>query len=320
MITSGKCPNCGASVRKPGEDARIQCDYCKSEITLQEAVDELSRIRSSTIGGALLIAETAQEGGGYEEALNFYNKVIEQDPNHSDAWLNKGICMIRTSKIGDIKFAEAIGCWKIAIKVSKKPDAMRRRVALEVLATVQAFSEVLIKHYAGGKTLKGSLLKDVVREHALRIISLASALKFAQEMDPQNESIADWGHGLCKNVSKEVASEMPFTSSEICKSLDDLADAFMAAFKQANPQGYKRREEMLEDKSRKEREQLILIGIWIMRVLGPLVLCSAFFVSRESTSGLNNTGKFFVFVAIVMTVLGFWPSLAKGKVASKGNG
>jgi tetratricopeptide (TPR) repeat protein len=68
-------------------------------------------------------------GGSYEEAIAYYNKVIEQEPTFADAWLHKGICMLRTSKIGDLKTTEAISSWKAAIKFAKNPNPMKKRVA-----------------------------------------------------------------------------------------------------------------------------------------------------------------------------------------------
>jgi len=109
-----------------------KCQYCETDVTLQQAEAQFSEVKNSKFGGTLLIAETAQEGGSYSEALNYYNKVIEQEPTFADAWLNKGICMVRTSKIGDLRIAEAISSWKAAIKFSKNPAAMKKRVATAI--------------------------------------------------------------------------------------------------------------------------------------------------------------------------------------------
>jgi tetratricopeptide (TPR) repeat protein len=66
----------------------------------------------------LLLAETAKQGGNNVEALNYYNKILEVDPTVTQAWAGKGITILNTSKVGDIKSTEAIAYFKNAIKNS----------------------------------------------------------------------------------------------------------------------------------------------------------------------------------------------------------
>ena len=145
-MSQGLCPTCGAAAKLAAEKNETECVYCGSVITKPEAEAQLEILKSSKFAGTLMIAETAQEGGSYEEALNYYNKVIEQDPYFGDAWLNKGICMVNTSKIGNLKIPEAISSWKAAIKFAKHPEAMKKRVALEIDNVVAGFYPRLQQH------------------------------------------------------------------------------------------------------------------------------------------------------------------------------
>ena len=189
--SQGLCPSCGAAVNLTAEKPETKCQYCETVVTLQQAEAQFNEVKNSKFGGTLLIAETAQEGGSYEEALNYYNKVIEQEPTFADAWLNKGICTVRTSKIGDLKIPEAISSWKAAIKFAKNPDAMKKRVALEINNAVKSFYPVLEQHY-----LKFHSLDDSLSEHGSRFLLLESAQSWAMELNP-NETIAKNGIYLC---------------------------------------------------------------------------------------------------------------------------
>src|SRR5436190_7463247 len=131
-MNQGLCTSCGAAVNLAAGQDEINCTYCGTVVKRPEAEAQFAEVKNSKFGGTLLIAETAQEGGSYTEAISYYNKLIEQEPTFADAWLNKGICMVRTSKIGDLKIGEAIGSWKAAIKFAKNPDAMKKRVATEI--------------------------------------------------------------------------------------------------------------------------------------------------------------------------------------------
>ena len=196
-MSQGLCPSCGAAVNLTAGITETKCQYCDTVVTLQQAEAQFNEVKNSKIGGTLLIAETAQEGGSYSEAHNYFNKVIEQEPGFADAWLNKGICTVRMSKIGDLKIPEAISSWKAAIKFAKNPVAMKKRVATEINNVVTDFYPVLERHY-----LEFHSLDDSLSEHGSRFMLLESALSLAMELNP-TAIICQNGISLC---DKFVAS------------------------------------------------------------------------------------------------------------------
>lgn len=194
-MNSGRCVSCGAYVSLAPEQNQTQCSYCKSPVNRTEAEEQFQKVDNGKFAGTLLIAETSREGGSYEEAITFYNKIIEQDPMYVEAWLNKGHCVLQTSKIGSLKTTEAISSWKAAIKFSKNPDATKRRVAKEIQCAVEAFYPVLESHYK-----EFSTLSDAYSEHVSRFLKLESALAFALEADTSNPDICATGINLCDSV------------------------------------------------------------------------------------------------------------------------
>ena len=185
-------------------------------IVRQEAEAQFDAVKTSKFGGTLMIAETSQEGGDYAEALNYYNKVIEQEPSFADAWLNKGTCIVRTSKIGDIKAPEAISSWKAAIKFAKNPDAMKKRVALEINSVVVDFYPVLENHYQ-----KFRDTEDAIEEHMQRFLVLEKALSLALDYYPTSRTIAENGVALCDRV---VQSIMDSASARYSESIAQIRD------------------------------------------------------------------------------------------------
>lgn len=197
-MSQGLCPSCGAAVNLTAGTTEAKCQYCDTLVTLQQAEAQLDEVKKSKVGGTLLIAQTAQEGGSYTEALTYYNKVIEQQPDFADAWLNKGNCMVRTSKIGDLKISEAISSWKAAIKFAKNTAAMKKRVATEINNVVSDFYPILESHY-----LRFHNLEDSLKEHADRFFTLESAQALALELNP-TEIIARNGVSLCDRFVSSI--------------------------------------------------------------------------------------------------------------------
>lgn len=213
-MSQGLCPSCGAVANLTAEQNEANCTYCGSVVTRTEAEAQLNTLKSSKFAGTLMIAETAQEGGSYEEALNYYNKVIEQEPSFGDAWLNKGICMVNTSKIGNLKIPEAISSWKAAIKFAKNPEAMKKRVALEINNVVAGFYPRLQRHY-----LEFHNTSNALSEHFDRFILLESALSLALEWNPKSAVIAKNGIDLCDEFVKSIKAAAD----------DDFGDAVSSA-------------------------------------------------------------------------------------------
>ena len=73
----------------------------------QQSSNYQKALQSET-GNLMAMAETAIEATNWEEGLQYFNRVLEKDITNSDAWLGKGISIVYTSKIGDLKINEAI--------------------------------------------------------------------------------------------------------------------------------------------------------------------------------------------------------------------
>ena len=198
-MSNGLCPNCGATVNVPEGVNEVQCEYCKTLVKNEEATHEFEEVSKAPYGSLLLIADTALEGGNFSEAYTYYNRVIEMSPTFADAWLKKGIAMVRMSTIGNLKISEAIGSWKAAMKWAKKPEPMKKRVALEINNVVTDFYPVLENHF-----LKFRTVDDALSEHLSRFITLESAMDYAVQLD-KNPIIIRNAIILCDKVLKSAS-------------------------------------------------------------------------------------------------------------------
>ncbi|MBM3859202.1 MAG: hypothetical protein FJ395_06080 [Verrucomicrobia bacterium] len=200
-MSQGLCPSCGAVANLTGEQNQINCTYCGSVVTLQEAEAKLEEQKGFKFAGTLILAQTSQEGGSYAEALSFWNKLLEQEPTFVDAWIEKGVCMVSLSKIGDLKITEAVSSWKAAIKFAKNKDAVKKRVALEINNVVARFYPHLENHYIRFRNVENSL-----SEHYDRFCVLEGAQSLALELNPSSPTIAKNGIDLCDEFVKSIKS------------------------------------------------------------------------------------------------------------------
>jgi hypothetical protein len=187
-----KCTSCGATQELA---ANHQCGYCGSAIEQEKAQENYKASTTGEVGNLMMMAETAVDATNWEEALQYYNKVLEKDITNSDAWLGKGIAMVYTSKIGDIKTKEAIAYWKNAIKHAENADAMGKRVAKEINTVVNAFYPAIENHY-----IEFSGLDNSYQELVSRFATLENAQDYATQLDNDNITFHETGFALCKRV------------------------------------------------------------------------------------------------------------------------
>ena len=187
-----KCTSCGATQQL---EASNQCGYCGNIIEKESAENNYKSSTSGEIGNLMMMAETAIEATNWEEAMQYFNKALEKDITNSDAWLGKGIAIVYTSKIGDIKTTEAIAYWKNAIKHAANAEAMSKRVAKEINSVVNGFYPTIERHYVEFQSLDNSY-----QELVSRFSTLENAQDFAIQLDNQNITFFETGYELCKRV------------------------------------------------------------------------------------------------------------------------
>jgi hypothetical protein len=187
-----KCTSCGASQNiSQAQD----CEFCGNNIELETAESNYQSYLKGESGNLMSMAETAIEATNWEEALQFYNQVLTKDISNYDAWLGKGIAIVYTSKIGDIKTTEAIAYWKNAIKHAPNTEAMEKRVAKEINKVVNGFYPSIENHYIQFHDLDNSY-----KELVSRFATLENAQDFASKLDDQNIAYFKTGYELCKRV------------------------------------------------------------------------------------------------------------------------
>ncbi len=187
-----KCTSCGAIQNISNTQT---CDFCGNQVELESGKNNYQVFLKGESGNLMTMAETAIEATNWEEALQFFNQVLTKEISNSDAWLGKGIAIVYTSKIGDLKITEAITYWKNAIKHASNEEAMSKRVAKEINEVVNKFYPTLENHFIKFKDVDNSY-----EELVSRFVTLESAQDYAVKLDSNNLNYLKTGYNLCKRV------------------------------------------------------------------------------------------------------------------------
>jgi len=86
-FVAAKCPQCSANLQVPRNCDIVKCMYCGGDIVIKQAAKR-NTIDTNNLNE---LGWDAINAGNYVEAYRYFTKVVERDPNHSNAWIGKGI-------------------------------------------------------------------------------------------------------------------------------------------------------------------------------------------------------------------------------------
>ena len=195
-----QCPNCGGPNSVSDYYKEHVCVFCSSSFIPKEVEEKNSKVRpeNDKTYNWMVMAETARDGGNYDEAIQYYNKILEEDSSHSASWFGKGSAIIWSSKLGDIKMSEAITYFKNAIRYSKS-NKMKEAIADDLNLVVVAFFPNIQNHYREFKSLD-----DSAYEYWQRFLILDSGLDYALDCAPNNIEIIENGLKLSSFVGTDL--------------------------------------------------------------------------------------------------------------------
>jgi len=118
------CNGCGATTAAPDTGVPVKCMFCGGAVQYQVPVANDSGGGSSPqLENLFKMAEAASESQNYEEAYNYYNRVLELDASNARAWAAKGLAAVWQSSLANPRTSEMLPAFKNAMKFTSDSDA-----------------------------------------------------------------------------------------------------------------------------------------------------------------------------------------------------
>ncbi|MBB4152924.1 tetratricopeptide (TPR) repeat protein [Sphingomonas jinjuensis] len=157
----------------------------------------MSDDRGGNIQNLLGMARTAVLAGNNEEAIAYYNRVLEVDPGCSEAWLGKGTAAGWLSSIAQLRVNESLVAYGNAIGSASDDDKSTAAAAAanELGKICDAIYGMARQHYVDHAAVAG------VRETYVRTSAvLSDALQQAHAWDPLNRHVLDVTVLICRQL------------------------------------------------------------------------------------------------------------------------
>ena len=163
-LTNAKCPNCGADIKVNKEEEKAVCEYCKSEILVEDAIAKLKVVFKGgvelkgvpKIESYLKLGDRAYKDGKFDEAYINYSKALELDPDNAIAILRQGLSKVLKEKEPlKMTFSSGVSAYQNAIKID---ESLKESGAAELTIALAKEEEVITTFYKAHILTKSDLI------------------------------------------------------------------------------------------------------------------------------------------------------------------
>ena len=164
-LTSAKCPNCGADIKVNKDEEKTVCEYCKSEILVEDALAKLKVVVEGEVElkgvpkleSYLKLGDRAYKDGEFDEAYANYSKALELDPDNAIAILRQGLSKVLKEKEPlKMTFSSGVSAYQNAIKID---ESLKESGATDLAVALAKEEEVITTFYKAHILTKSELDK-----------------------------------------------------------------------------------------------------------------------------------------------------------------
>lgn len=273
-LTSAKCPNCGADIKVNKAEEKTVCEYCNSEVLIEDAIAKLKVVVKGEvelkgvpkIESYLKLGDRAYKDGKFDEAYINYSKALELDTDNAIAILRQGISKVLKEKEPlKMTFSSGLSAYQNAIKID---ESLKESGATDLAVALASEEEVLTEFYKAH-----ILTKNELDKYMKELLSLLEGNIAIIENSEINKKVCmENALFLVRYISEKKeygTSERRYTyklSKEELKYLEDTKKVLKEGLKAQNKSEVKETLEKTKEEPRKPqtKKDKIINGILLL--------------------------------------------------------
>ena len=126
-----KCPSCFGELQVPDNKDFVICMYCGANVKVR---DSIKIVYDANVPNWFKIAYNALDAGNYEEAYEYFNKILEIDSNFSAAWSGKAMATGAMTTLNNNRINEMINYFKNSI--NSETDEKSKQNIVDYIDTI----------------------------------------------------------------------------------------------------------------------------------------------------------------------------------------
>lgn len=191
-LVAAKCPSCGANIKVDRSLKLTKCDYCNTEILVEEAVENLLKVElkdSPTLDNYLKLGNRYFENFEYEEAYKIYSKAEEINPDNPIVVLRRGLCRSMIADYNNFDVSSAINALKTSYDLMNKMKLSKEDIDLSITETGAIL--FAIYKYIEDVYQRNKFNKEQSKGYVERLEACLKAYQYLDSIVENNQELKD---------------------------------------------------------------------------------------------------------------------------------
>lgn len=191
-LIPAKCPSCGANIDVDRSLKFTKCQYCGTEIVVEEAIENLLKVElkdSPTLENYLKLGNRYFENLEYEEAYKIYCKAEEINPDNPIVVLRRGLCRTMIVDYNHFDVASAINGMKTSYELMKKMKMSKEEITLSITETGTVLFAVY--QYVVDVYQRNKFNKEQTKGYIERLEALLKGYEYLNTIVDNNQELKD---------------------------------------------------------------------------------------------------------------------------------
>ena len=312
-LVAAKCPSCGANIKVDRSLKLTRCEYCNTEITVEEAVENLLKVElkdSPTLDNYLKLGNRYFDNSEHEEAYKMYSKAEEIDPDNPFIVLRKGLCKSLISDYNNFDVSSAVKAMRTSYDLMKKMKMDKEAINLginETGTTIFLNYQYLVEIYK-----KNSFNKEQSKDYVER---LESCLKGYQYLDSIVENDID--------LSDRILNSMIIIIDTILGNSTDskyqLSSSYIKELNNQKKEYINRRTKVMVEPSFIKKDKVVGVQNKTSIIWDILCYVMIFFLSIMFLGSIFTGEGFLIILLWLLSIISFIPGLKRFFIKKFGN-
>ena len=312
-LVAAKCPSCGAGIKVDRSLKITKCEYCNSEIMVEEAVGNLLKVElkdTPTLDNLLKLGARYFDNREFEEAYKVYSKAEEINPDIPIVVLRRGLCRSIISDYNNFDVSSAINAMKTSYDLMKKMKMSKDEIDISIndTGTVLFLSfQYVLKVYKNNK-----LNKEQTKGYIDR---LEECLKGYQYLD----TIVDGNQEMQDKILNSMIIIIDTILGNYENSNYQLSSSYISELKSQKNEYTKRRKTVMEKPTYKTYEKVVDLDSKKNIIWDALCYLMIAFLFIMLLGSFFNKESFIVILLWLLSIVSFVPQIKRGLIKRFGS-
>jgi len=312
-LVAAKCPSCGANIKVDRSLKVTKCEYCDTEIIVEEAVENLLKVElkdTPSLENLLKLGARYFDNREFEEAYKVYSKAEEIDPDIPIVVLRRGLCRSIISDYNHFDVDSAVKAMKTSYDLMKKMKLSND----EILTCINDTGTVLFLSYQYVVEVykNNKLNKEQTKGYVDRLEECLKGYQYLDTIVENDQQLQD-----------RILNSMIIIIDTILGNSDDskyqLSSSYISELKAKKKEYMDRRKTVMEKPTYKSRDKVVGVESKTNIIWDILCYLMIVFLALMFLGSLFNHESFINVLLWLLCLISFIPQIKRILVKKFGN-